>query len=171
MRDPRPPRRRPDSRKARAVGASRDSVRPVTRKAESARAVPAALRLLAPCSGRLVAQASPSPPPNGFQVVRASHPVPDEGSLKAGEAAMRLIDRLGPGDLLLVLLSGGASALFEATPVPLEDLRTATVELLRSGLGIRDVNEVRKGLSKVKGGRLAERASARGATMVGLILS
>jgi len=130
-----------------------------------------ALRLLRPDSGLLVAQEIPSPPPNGFQVVRASHPVPDEGSLKAGEAAMRLIDRLGPGDLLLVLLSGGASALFEATPVPLEDLRTATVELLRSGLGIRDVNEVRKGLSKVKGGRLAERASARGATMVGLILS
>ncbi|TLZ95197.1 MAG: DUF4147 domain-containing protein, partial [Methanobacteriota archaeon] len=62
---------------------------------------------------------------------------------------MRLIDQLGPGDLLLVLLSGGASALFEASPVPLDDLRTATVELLRSGLAIRDINEVRKGLSKV----------------------
>ena len=130
-----------------------------------------ALRLLRPDSGLLVAQEIPSPPPSGFEVVRASHPLPDEGSLQAGEAAMRLVDRLGPGDLLLVLLSGGASALFEATSVPLDDLRTATVELLRSGLAIRDVNEVRKGLSKVKGGRLAERASARGATVVGLILS
>src|SRR3989449_3020336 len=130
-----------------------------------------ALRLLRPDSGLIVAQEIPSPPPRGFQVVRASHPLPDEGSLQAGEAAMRLIDRLEPGDLLLVLLSGGASALFEATSVPLDDLRTATVELLRSGLGIRDINEVRKGLSKVKGGRLAERASARGATVVGLILS
>src|SRR3989440_2893066 len=238
MRDPRPPRRRPDSRTARSAGASRDSVRTVTRKAESSRAMPSvlrdlrrdaiaifqravrrvdperavmealhldgdrlavsgnriptdarrsihilaigkasmgmsrgALRLLRPDSVLLVAQEIPSPPPTGFQVVRASHPLPDEGSLKAGEAAMRLIDRLGPGDLLLVLLSGGASALFEATPVPLDDLRTATVELLRGGLGIRDVNEVRKGLSRVKGGRLAERASARGATVVGLILS
>src|SRR2546430_14469286 len=238
MGDPSPPRRRPDRRTARSVGASRDSVRTVTRKAEPARAMPSvlrdlrrdaiaifrravrrarheragmdalhldrdrlavsgnripidarhsihilaigkasmgmsrgALRLLRPDSGLLVAQEIPSPPPNGFQVVRASHPLPDKGSLKAGEAAMRLIDRLGPGDLLLVLLSGGASALFEATPVPLDDLRTATVELLRGGLGIRDVNEVRKGLSRVKGGRLAERASARGATVVGLILS
>src|SRR3989440_1701590 len=238
MRDPRPPRRRPDSRTARSAGASRDSVRTVTRKAESSRAMPSvlrdlrrdaiaifqravrrvdperavmealhldgdrlavsgnripidarrsihilavgkasmgmsrgALRLLRPDSGLLVAQEIPSPPPNGFQVVRASHPLPNEGSLKAGEAAMRLIDRLGLGDLLLVLLSGGASALLEATSVPLGDLRTATVELLRGRLAIRDVNEVRKGLSKVKGGRLAERASARGATVVGLILS
>src|SRR5256886_2512871 len=238
MGDPSPPRRRPDRRTARSVGASRDSVRTVTRKAESSRAMPSVLRdlrrdaiaifqravrrvdperavmealhldgdrlavsgnripidarrsihilaigkasmgmsrgvlrLLRPDSGLLVAQEVPSPPPNGFQVVRASHPLPDEGSLKAGQAAMRLIDRLGPGDLLLVLLSGGASALLEATSVPLGDLRTATVELLRGGLAIRDVNEVRKGLSKVKGGRLAERASARGATVVGLILS
>src|SRR5437016_7259178 len=44
MRDPRPPRRRPDSRKARSVGASRDSVRTVTRKAESSRAMPSVLR-------------------------------------------------------------------------------------------------------------------------------
>src|SRR5437867_2831596 len=238
MRDPRPPRRRPNSRTARAAGAKRDPVRTVARTVESTRATPSglrdlrrdalaifqralervdperavtealhldgdrlavsgnripmdsrgsthilaigkasigmskgALRLLRPDSGLIVAQEIPSPPPRGFQVVRASHPLPDEGSLQAGEAAMRLIDRLEPGDLLLVLLSGGASALFEATSVPLDDLRTATVELLRSGLGIRDINEVRKGLSKVKGGRLAERASARGATVVGLILS
>src|SRR3989454_296680 len=238
MRDPRPPRRRPDSRTARPAGAKRDPVRTVARTAESSRATPSvlrdlrrdalaifqhalesvdperavtealhldgdrlsvsgnripidggrsthilaigkasmgmskgALRLLRPDSGLLVAQEIPSSPPGGFEVVRASHPLPDQGSLQAGEAAMRLIDRLGPGDLLLVLLSGGASALFEATSVPLDDLRTATVELLRSGLAIRDVNEVRKGLSKVKGGRLAERASARGATVVGLILS
>jgi len=238
MRDPRPPRRRPNSRTARPAGAKRDPVRTVARTVESTRATPSvlrdlrrdalaifqralervdperavtealhldgdrlavsgnripmdsrgsthilaigkasigmskgALRLLRPDSGLIVAQEIPSPPPRGFQVVRASHPLPDEGSLQAGEAAMRLIDRLEPGDLLLVLLSGGASALFEATSVPLDDLRTATVELLRSGLGIRDINEVRKGLSKVKGGRLAERASARGATVVGLILS
>src|SRR5438552_2550528 len=61
--------------------------------------------------------------------------------------------------------------MFEASPIPLRDLRAAYASLLESGLPIRDVNEVRKGLSKVKGGRLAARAAGRGATVLGLIVS
>lgn len=137
----------------------------------SLRMLEGALGVLRAASGLIVTHEGMSSPPTGFEVIRGSHPLPDEGSLMAGEAALRLVEGLRPGDLLLVLISGGASALFEASLVPLQDLRTAYSELLRSGLGIRDVNEVRKGLSQVKGGRLAERARARDATVVGLILS
>src|SRR5207247_9516015 len=85
--------------------------------------------------------------------------------------ALKLVARLGVDDLWLGLSAGRVSALFEARPNPLEDLRMAYGSLLRSGLPIRDVNEVRKGLSRVKGGRLAALAAARGATVVGLIVS
>jgi len=132
----------------------------------------AALRMLPVASGILVS----TRPATGIAKDRirsflGSHPLPDAGSLAAGEAVLRLVDGLGPDDLLIVLVSGGASAMFEASPIPLRDLRAAYASLLESGLPIRDVNEVRKGLSLVKGGRLAARAAARGATVVGLIVS
>src|SRR6266487_44636 len=137
----------------------------------STRMAKGVLRVLRPESGLLVAEKAPSPALEGFQTVLASHPLPDEGSLRAGEAALRIADGLRPGDVLIVLLSVGASAMFEASRVPLGDLRDANTQMLRSGLDVRDLNEVRKGLSDVKGGRLAERAAGRGATVVGLILS
>jgi glycerate 2-kinase len=108
---------------------------------------------------------------SGVRIQRASHPLPNEGSVHAGRSALELADGLGAGDLLLVLLSGGSSAMMEASPIPLRDLRKAYDLLLRSGLSIRDVNEVRKGISHVKGGRLAERAASRGARVVSLIIS
>jgi len=110
-------------------------------------------------------------PPDPVRTVVASHPLPDEGSLEAGRESLALVDDLDPGDLLLVLLSGGASAMLETGPVPLADLRTCYEALLQSGLDIRSLNEVRKGLSRVKGGRLAERAVMRGAHVVSLIVS
>ena len=132
----------------------------------------AALGKLPIASGILASNRPPTDiPKDRVRSFVGSHPLPDEGSLAAGEAALQLVDRLGRDNLLLVLVSGGASAMFEASPIPLEDLRLAYGSLLRSGLPIRDVNEVRKGLSLVKGGRLAARAAARGATVVGLIVS
>src|SRR5438552_15406590 len=71
----------------------------------------------------------------------------------------------------MLLVSCGASEMFEACSIALVYLRTPYASLLESGLPIRDVNEVRKGLSKVKGGRLAARAVGRGATVLGLIVS
>jgi glycerate 2-kinase len=106
-----------------------------------------------------------------LRIQMASHPLPDEGSLEAGRCALELADGLGRGDVLLALISGGASSMMEATPVSLGDLRQAYDVLLRSGLGIRDVNEVRKGISELKGGRLGERAAARGARVISLIVS
>ncbi len=106
-----------------------------------------------------------------MRVVQASHPLPDEGSLRAGREALALADSLGNGDTLLVLVSGGGSAMLEASPVPLKELRAVYRLLLESGLAIQDVNEVRRALSEVKGGRLAQRAVARGANIVGLVIS
>lgn len=107
----------------------------------------------------------------GAPVIRAGHPLPDEESLRAGEEALTLAGRCGPRDLLVVLLSGGASALLEATDLPLEVLRETTGLLLRSGLDIGQVNTVRRHLSRLKGGQLARRALERGGSVLTLALS
>lgn len=103
--------------------------------------------------------------------ITASHPLPNEKSLEAGRDVLALADSLRPQDLLLVMVSGGTSALLEDSPVPLGDLQACHRALLRSGMDIRSQNEVRKGLSNLKGGRLAECVSARGAQLVSLIIS
>ena len=95
--------------------------------------------------------------PDGLpgRVIEAGHPLPDEGSLEAGRAVLEVLaaDEAEPW----FLLSGGGSALFEV-PAPglaLSDLRRANDWLLGSGLDIVAMNRVRRGLSAVKGGRLA----------------
>jgi glycerate 2-kinase len=131
-----------------------------------------ALRQVAIASGLVITDFAESGTSDSRLRVRmASHPLPDEGSLRAGRSALELAEGLRRGDLLLALISGGASSMMEASSVPLEDLKDAYGVLLRSGLGIREINEVRKGMSKVKGGRLAQRAAARGAQVVSLIVS
>jgi len=111
--------------------------------------------------GLLVVPARDAGPLDGFETIAAGHPVPDNGSLAAGEKALRLAEELGEGDTLLFLVSGGASALMEALPEPLSlsDLKAFTQALLRSGLPIGDMNRLRRRLSRVKGGRLAIAAS------------
>ena len=109
--------------------------------------------------------------PRDARVVLARHPVPDENSLFAGEAALDLARRQRKGDLLLVLLSGGGSSLLAA---PADDLalddkaRTASL-LMAAGAPIAELNTVRGALSRVKGGRLA--AAAREADVMTLVLS
>ncbi len=92
-----------------------------------------------------------------WQTFAASHPVPSEASEAAGRAALALASGLQPDDLLLVCLSGGASAML-AVPAPgltLDDKQRATSVLLRAGLDISSLNIVRRHLSAIKGGRLA----------------
>jgi len=93
-------------------------------------------------------------------MVEAGHPIPDEAGLRAAEAALTLADSAGPEDLVLVLLSGGASAnwIAPAEGVSLADKQAVTRALLRSGANIGEINVVRKHLSRIKGGRLALRA-------------
>ena len=79
-----------------------------------------------------------------FECIEAGHPVPDENSYRAGERAIELVKGLSQSDLVLFLLSGGASALFEKPAVPKEELERITQELLRSGADITEMNTVRK---------------------------
>ncbi len=95
--------------------------------------------------------------PRRFQIVEGRHPVPDDGSVKAAETALQLASKASERDLVLVLLSGGASALWAApvAGVSLEDKTALTRGLLKSGADIHEMNTVRRHLSRIKGGRLA----------------
>ena len=101
----------------------------------------------------------------------ASHPVPDARGLAAAAEVEALARDLGRDDLLLVLLSGGASALLPspAAGVTLEDKARTTTLLLRAGATIHETNAVRKHLSWLKGGGLARAAAP--ARVVTLVLS
>jgi hydroxypyruvate reductase len=103
-------------------------------------------------------------------VIEAAHPVPDESGEKAAQEILRRARSLTPDDLLLVLVSGGGSALLSlpAEGISMGDLRSTTRELLRSGAPIQDMNTVRKHLSAIHGGRLA--AACR-APVVALLIS
>jgi hydroxypyruvate reductase len=95
----------------------------------------------------------------------AAHPVPDRRSLAAAERALRFVSDVGPHEWLLLLLSGGASALMAlpAEGITLEDKQHAVRTMLLAGADIHALNTVRKHLSAIKGGRLA--AACRGTTL------
>jgi len=116
---------------------------------------------------------NPKPRVIGSRILlqRASHPYPNNSGRKGVEKMLQMVGRPTPKDLVICLLSGGASALM---PMPLEglglgDLRETTQHLLRSGASIREVNVVRKHLSGLTGGRLAQRLYP--ATILSLIIS
>lgn len=87
------------------------------------------------------------------------HPVPDEQSFRATEAALQLVEGLTEKDTVLFLLSGGGSALFEKPLIPGAELQDITSQLLSSGADIVEMNTIRKRLSAVKGGRFAQLCS------------
>ena len=93
-------------------------------------------------------------------MIEAGHPVPDATGLEAADGALKLADSAGSDDLVLVLMSGGASAnwIAPAAGVSFADKQAVTRALLRSGAVIGEINTVRKHLSRIKGGRLARRA-------------
>ncbi len=107
-------------------------------------------------------------PTRRIVVAEAGHPVPDRSGQQAAARLCAMVEELGRRDLLIVLLSGGASSLLPA-PVPgitLADKQRTTQELLRCGASIREINTVRKHLSRIKGGRLAELTKATVATLL-----
>jgi glycerate 2-kinase len=99
-------------------------------------------------------------PTRHIPIVEAGHPVPDEAGLKGTERALALAQAAGGDDLVLVLLSGGASAnwIAPAQGITLAEKQAVTRALLRSGAAIGDMNALRKHLSRIKGGRLARLA-------------
>jgi glycerate-2-kinase len=101
--------------------------------------------------------------------LRAAHPTPDNSSIKAAREAIDLANSAGKDDLVLCLISGGTSSLL-SLPAPgilIEDLAFLNAALLKSGADIAEVNCVRKHVSSIKGGRLAQAAMpAQVATLI-----
>lgn len=91
-----------------------------------------------------------------FDCREAGHPVPDENSFAATQAALELVENLSEDDTVLFLLSGGGSALFEKPLISGENLQDITNQLLACGADIVEINTIRKRLSAVKGGRFAQ---------------
>ena len=110
-----------------------------------------------------LAFAVPSGAGNG-PLVEGGHPLPDEGSIRAGEALLSAAGSLGPRDAALLLVCGGGSALAEVPrpPLTLADVRAVNDALVRSGAPIEEMNCVRAHLSRIKGGGLARALYAAG---------
>jgi len=98
----------------------------------------------------------------GFRYFTGGHPMPNEDSLRAGDAMLRLVQSLTPETLAVFLISGGASAIAEkpiAANIALADVTATYKALVHSGAPIAEINAVRKHLSALKGGRLARAAA------------
>ena len=99
---------------------------------------------------------------NRITVIEAGHPVPDESGEKAAQEISRRVKTLAVNDLLLVLVSGGGSALLSlpVEGISMNELKATTQELLRCGAPIQKMNTVRKHLSAIQGGKLAAACKA-----------
>jgi glycerate 2-kinase len=105
------------------------------------------------------------------EVNECGHPLPDEAGVQGAARIAEIAQSAGARDLILCLISGGASALMPlpAPPITLEEKQAVTGMLLASGASIPEINAVRKHISAIKGGQLARLASP--ATVVSLLLS
>lgn len=126
-----------------------------------------------PCEGMVItryghqgsgAQTAPA-------IVQAAHPVPDAAGVEATTKMLKMMSGLTRDDVVLVLISGGASALLcaPAGGITLQDKAALVTNLLASGAPIADINLIRKQFSAVKGGQLA--AACHPARVIGLIIS
>ena len=119
--------------------------------------------------GLVVVKEGHDGPTRHVELVEAGHPVPTEAALAAGARVLSLAQAAEASDLVIVLLSGGGSALLEATGVSLADLQALTAALLACGATIGEINCLRKHLSLLKGGQLAR--AVYPARLVTLVLS
>ena len=106
-----------------------------------------------------------------LEVFHSGHPFPDEDGVRAAEAVISTAGQMRKGDLLICLISGGASAMLPAPPetIPLSDKRNVTEQLIKSRATIHEINTVRRHLSRLKGGRLVELCGA--STVLSFIIS
>jgi hydroxypyruvate reductase len=138
--------------------------------ASMARAVELAWPAHAPLEGLVITRYAHGLPTDRLRVIEAGHPVPDEAGEAAAAEILARAEGLGPQDLLLALVSGGGSSLLSlpVPSVPMADLKAVTRALLASGAPIQEMNVVRKHLSRIQGGRLAQ---ATRATVRALVIS
>src|SRR6056297_425881 len=137
----------------------------------SARMAEAVEAVYGPCEGLVITRYGYARPCKGIEIVEAAHPVPDKAGMEASERMLDMLGDLGEGDMVLALISGGASALLvqPAGAITLEEKQAVNAALLASGAAIGQMNLVRKHLSRVKGGQLA--AAAYPARMLALMIS
>jgi glycerate 2-kinase len=105
---------------------------------------------------------------HSIEVITGGHPLPNEASVHGAEKILDLLCQCSENDCVIVLISGGGSALFCKPRVPLNDLQKTIDLLLRSGADIDELNTIRKHLSLVKGGQLVQYTKA---VIVSLIIS
>jgi glycerate 2-kinase len=105
---------------------------------------------------------------DSVEVVVGGHPLPNEGSISGAEKILDLLQRSNENDCVIVLISGGGSSLFCKPRIPLPDLQNTMNLLIRSGATINEINTIRKHLSLVKGGQLAQQTKA---VILSLIIS
>jgi hydroxypyruvate reductase len=124
-----------------------------------------------PLAGIVVTRGGYAVPCREIEIIEGSHPVPDASSVRAAERILASVQGLSADDLVLALMSGGASALL-TLPLPglsLDDKQALNRALLTSGAPIGEMNCVRRHLSGIKGGRLA--AACHPASVVTLVIS
>lgn len=123
------------------------------------------------CEGLVVTRYGHAVPTRSVEIVEAAHPVPDEAGLQAAGRILKLAREAGPDDLVICLMSGGASALLSlpAEGITFADKQALNRALLKSGAPIGEMNLVRKSLSAIKGGRLA--AAVKPAQIVTYLIS
>ncbi|MGM0740576.1 MAG: glycerate kinase type-2 family protein [Pseudomonadota bacterium] len=136
----------------------------------SARMAEAVEAVYGPCEGLVITRYGYGRPCKGIEIVEAAHPVPDQAGMEASARMLDMLGDLGEGDMVLALISGGASALLvqPAGAITLEEKQAVNAALLASGAAIGQMNLVRKHLSRVKGGQLAAACPAR---MLALMIS
>jgi glycerate-2-kinase len=105
---------------------------------------------------------------HSIEVIIGGHPLPNEDSIRGAEKILNLLDKCSENDCVIVLISGGGSSLFCKPRVPLNDLQKTIDMLLRCGVSIDELNTIRKHLSLVKGGQLAQYTKA---VIISLIIS
>lgn len=124
-----------------------------------------------PLQGLVVTRYGYALPCERIEIVQAAHPVPDAAGLQAAQRMLRLVAGLNQDDLVICLTSGGGSALLPlpGEGVTLQDKQAINRALLQSGATIGEMNQVRRHLSAIKGGRLA--AACHPARVVNLLIS
>lgn len=113
-------------------------------------------------TGIVACPAKPASPLAGFEYFYGGHPLPNEDSLRAGDAIFELLQGLSEQALVIFLISGGASAIAEKAVSPhltLSDIAANYRALVHSGAPIAEINAIRKHLSAIKGGRMAQLAA------------
>ena len=103
-----------------------------------------------------------------IEMVKGSHPFPEKRNVDATQKIVELVEDADPDDLIIVLISGGGSSLLCLPHVSLDAMKEVSAELMKRGCTIEELNAVRKHISKVKGGQLAEMSRAK---MISLIIS